>query len=205
MQLGTSDEASGPGASHSVDPAPPLEPARVDAVPDFMKEFLAADPAEDEPTPPPPATPGMQPVDTITLEEAVAKSPPKAPRPLPRGTKPGVVGTGMLGVVQETKVPATTTPPRRARRTSLLAPLRRLHRKLSHASSALRGRLPHIPKSLRGPCGPPAMALSRYGVQVLELMDRPVQRLSRGVRRVLGWAAVATLATSVIVYIVSLF
>jgi hypothetical protein len=49
------------------------------------------------------------------------------------------------------------------------------------------------------------MALSRYGVQVLELMDRPVQRLSRGVRRVLGWAAVATLATSVIVYIVSLF
>lgn len=50
-----------------------------------------------------------------------------------------------------------------------------------------------------------ALGLCNCGVQLLEMMDRPVRRLGPGPRHAIGWLAIATLGTSFIVFAVSLF
>ena len=49
-----------------------------------------------------------------------------------------------------------------------------------------------------------ALRLCDYGVQLLEIVDRPVRRLGPGPRHAIGWLAIATLGTSFIVFVVSL-
>ena len=43
------------------------------------------------------------------------------------------------------------------------------------------------------------------GAALLEIMDRPTQRLGVGFRQAIGWLALATLGTSLIVFLISLF
>ncbi len=52
---------------------------------------------------------------------------------------------------------------------------------------------------------PAALGLCNYGVQLLEIVDRPARRLGPGPRHAIGWLAIATLGTSFIVFVVSLF
>lgn len=200
-QLGSSENPPAPESDPPVDPASAGAPnsAQADNVPDFMKEFVASESSKT-----PSSSPG--PSETITLDEAVAKSParPRAPqRPLPTGAKPGVVGTGMLGVVRTND--ETLGNPKFLRRRSLLAPVRRLVRALNRKLCKSGHPVAAVSHSLARCLGPPALVLARCVVCVLELMDVPMRMVNRRVRRFIGMVAVATLLTALIVHVVSLF
>jgi len=159
-----------------------------DDVPDFMREFMEP---EEEPEPPEPAKP-----------------PPDLPKPViettpvPVRTKPGVIGTGYLqSAVKEEEAPAEAAPekpeePVVASATPLsrwLAPLRFLRR--------LTARL-----ELLGPTlSDAAYRACDYALNLLERPSRPLNRFDWRVRVLIGWAAVATFLTSVIVYVLSMF
>ncbi len=51
---------------------------------------------------------------------------------------------------------------------------------------------------------PPVLAVSERVVNILEVADRPLGRVGDSVRRVIGWVAIATVGTSVIVFLYSL-
>ena len=51
---------------------------------------------------------------------------------------------------------------------------------------------------------PPALILGERVAGLLEVMDRPTHRLSVGPRQAIGWFAIATLGTSLIVFLASL-
>jgi hypothetical protein len=42
-------------------------------------------------------------------------------------------------------------------------------------------------------------------VRILEKMDEPVSGMGQSVRRLIGWVAIATFGTSVVVYVISIF
>ena len=51
----------------------------------------------------------------------------------------------------------------------------------------------------------PPLSVSEGVAGLLEVMDRPARRLGPGARQAIGWLAIATLGTSLIVFLVSLF
>ncbi len=159
-----------------------------DTIPDFMKEFLDPEPEEE-----------AKPAETAKPPEVVTQA-----TPMPVQTKPGVVGTGMLHqVVKPTKeaesgvsdeTPANATP-------KAQNPLVRIARRVL---VSLLQRCKQI-----GPVKPLLMRAAYWvcdkAVFVLEKIDKPVSGVGDLIRRVVGWVAVATLGTSAIVYIISLF
>lgn len=157
-----------------------------DTIPDFMKEFL--DP-EEEPTP------------------AGADKPPEVvtqATPMPVQTKPGVVGTGMLHQVVK---PAEVADPNASDETTEDVAPKAQNKLVSIARGVLLSLLQRCKQI--GPVKPLVMR-SVYWVCdkvvfVLEKIDKPISGVGDLIRRIVGWVAVATLGTSVIVYIISLF
>lgn len=173
-------------------------------VPDFMLEFTepAAEPsAKPTPTPPTPAARTAAPATTPpqALEPASATA-PAASIPGRAGTpvaatgsggtsraavaKPGVVGTGMLGVVSTTKDEPATTAVENA------GPKGEVPEEGTGAGSSKSG----VSKLRRA-------ALAAL-VRLLEILDRPFVRLSDGLKELIGWIALATLGTALVVYLI---
>lgn len=96
--------------------------------------------------------------------------------------RPGVVGTGMLGVVTSEGVEDDKEeqgPPR-----------------------------PEWVEKLEAKVLPVALAACQKGVNILEKIDSPLSnkiQLSEQVRMIVGWAAIATIGTSLLIYIISFF
>jgi len=164
-----------------------------DTIPDFMKEFMEPEPEETPPSQAP-ATP-----DTPDTPELVTQA-----TSVPVQTKPGVVGTGTLHQVvkpaQAEGEPVPGTTPEQTVPKSANA----LVQKLRDIAVALLQRVKSV--------GPVTPLLVRAGywlcdkaVFVLEKADKPISKVGGRVRKLAGWLAAATLGTSIIVYIISLF
>lgn len=66
-------------------------------------------------------------------------------------------------------------------------------------------RLIKTPAMLIGRLSAPALSLCSRAVAVLEWLDRPLAKLDLRIKTVIGWVAVATLATSLVVITLSMF
>ncbi|UCC31358.1 MAG: hypothetical protein JSU86_03595 [Phycisphaerales bacterium] len=168
-------------------------------VPEFMEEFTRAeglgDAAKPEPQAPAAAIPPGGPGEGVTESRSPDVS------DLGAGPKPGVVGTGMLGVVGEVPpVPEGTEEPAPAE------PGEPGHEPVEEVSAVSKiGRLADVMHKAAARSLPAALAVCDRAVTLLEVINRPVaDRLGDSTLRVIGWIALATLGTSVIVYLSSL-
>lgn len=109
-----------------------------------------------------------------------AHSPVIAPRP-------GVVGTGMVGAAGDMGASSKADAGSEAGLTSGLM-------------SKLMMRARRVVERV----GLPALRWGEKAVALLEVIDRPFGRLGNSVRRVIGWVALATAGTSVLVFLYSL-
>lgn len=169
------------------DSGPQTDPAGLGAtesgeenVPDFMKEFTGPDSTTPEPVPP------------VTSSEAGQS---------PSAERPGVVGTGMLGVVGSVANPvgedAGDEP---AKDEPVVA---------ESTQSKQPGRLAALAHStmvkLSASAAPMGLRVGDLGVRLLETIDRPFGRIGEPIRRIVGWVAIATFGTSTVAYFISLF
>lgn len=219
-EVGADPSPSSPTPTDAAAPTPspvasaPPKPAPRD-IPDFMQEFTqpdASDAAPSRSTPPKPASPApelqkpaaphavsAEPVTKAAVKNVTAEAPTAEPTPAVRaapGGKPGVVGTGMLGVVAspvtETAVPRKDDPAPTNGETASGPP----------AASEV-GNPPPIGRRVLKGVEPLLIKVAEKGVGVMERVDRPFARLGGSVRRYLGLAALATLATALIVLVIS--
>jgi len=77
-------------------------------------------------------------------------------------------------------------------------PARKVSRRLAAGAAFLRKRI--IDKAASS-----AIFVCDSVVHVLELLDRPIARLGYVGRRMIGWLAIATMGTSIVVYVISMF
>lgn len=192
------------GDAPAADP-PNSEPEDL-AVPDFMSEFTEPEPpSSDEPeapgepdaaeeSPPLPAFDEPIPTTTTASNDAQIVSDPSLgivatgtvkkeapPEPL------GVVGTPSPEVVEDPASPEAddsegeaSEEPTVSKRAALV-------------------------QTVVGKAGPLLFMVCDRGVSLLEKIDRPIQRLGQQPRRLIGWLAIATLGTSLLAFIVSVF
>lgn len=173
--------------SSTDDSDPQTDPAGLDSaesdeenVPDFMKEFTGADSTTPEPVPP-------------VKSSGTGQS--------PSVERPGVVGTGMLGVVGSVAEPVaenadsepTADEPVAAEPTQPNQP----GRLAAFARSAM--------AKVSARAAPMGLRVGNLGVRLLETIDRPFGRIGEPIRRIVGWVAIATFGTSTVAYFVSLF
>ena len=177
--------------AQTADDAPAEEHHPEDDVPDFMREFM-----DPEPEAPPESPSEAAPEPPVASAEPVIEA-----TPVPVQMKPGVVGTGMLRKV--VRPDQTEAPEEEAEVPVEVSAFSK--------ADALRARLTGLRRLLEK-IPSPAPALSRIayivcakGVAVLEKADKPMERIGYRLRTLIGWIAMATLGTSVIVYVVSLF
>ncbi len=174
-------------------------------IPDFMEEFTRPqEPADAEPaaTKTPASTAPPDPATTSETKEQDADA---------SGTtlsaKPGVVGTGMIGVVGA----PLSTPPTDDRATEgteasdTAAPTEEDDTPETASYVSVVARLVHTVKQSAGRFSTMGLTLCNRALGLLEVVDRPFARLGEPVRRVIGWIAIATVGTAVIVYMISLF
>lgn len=156
------------------------------SIPSFMEEFM-------HPQEPPAARSAPGDLDADR---------PSHPRALPAQPIPGVISsktindlpsfddfasfdntlTEGIGVGQQNEV-GFGEPHSAGKRFVLPTPLRRLATRLS----------------------PMALAVCERGVNLLEKIDKPLGAIGRTPRRVIGWVAIATFTTSLIVLLISMF
>lgn len=160
-------------------------------VPDFMSEFTEPqqpDAAPDESRQPQSKPPPVNPSESTSESASQTKS--------VHIPKPGVVGTGMIGVVG-------TAPPTPAVKDESPAIVKDDPADdASPPSIAKKSR--RIAREAGSRLSPLALRLGLQGVRVLERIDRPIRGVSRPVRRLIGWIAIATLGTATIVFLISL-
>jgi len=176
------DDASGRPDEHALPPSEPPASPSAPPVPEFMEEFTRPERPGDA------AQPGAQaPASGASTGDA--------------GPKPGVVGTGMLGVVgaappalEEAKKP----PPSEAGESG-----NELPGEMPVASKT--GKLADLVHWAAARSSPVVLAVCDRALTLLEVVNRPVaDKLGDSTLRVIGWIALATLGTSVIVYLFSL-
>jgi len=182
-----------PALEHEPEPEQEHEPEAattpVDDIPDFMREFLEPEP---EPEPEPAETPS-EPLDAA--DEPIIET-----TSIPVQMKPGVVGTGTLRKV--VKPEHHEAAEEQLELTHEVVPL--------NMRDTLRARLLGVLRLIRKIPSPmpvlskAALVVCDKGVSVLEIIDKPMSRLGTKVRILIGWLAMATLGTSVVVYIISL-
>ena len=167
----------------TVDDDATASPAPTASIPDFMAEFTA---------PPPSATPASDDLASSTsaddlMADLVSHRQERAAAATGPG-KSGVVGSRVAGVVGGTvHMPsAAPTPVERPPTEAEPDPARRARPKLEE-------RLRTTTLSL----------LDRF-VTVLELIDRPLARIGGGVRRIVGWIAIAMIAAAMMVLVRSI-
>ncbi len=188
-------EGSEPSGEEELPQEQPETTTEGSAVPDFMAEFTRPEDTNDSPAtggetaqPPGPADAELEPDASAQTTESTQASTP---------AKPGVVGTGMIGVVgaasteptadatsgASEELEARETPPAEA----TVTPLDRLFGLVEERVS------------------PIALKVCEKAVPVLEAIDKPFGRVGTPIRRVIGWVAIATMGTALIVFLVSLF
>lgn len=197
-------------------------PAAARHVPDFMLEFT--EPASDPPATPSPAvekTSAPAPSGAArnaaaeTASAAAGAAAGKAQRPSElaasndaatatrAGTaatatppssasraataKPGLVGTGMLGVIGTT----ASQQPQKASASATDA-------SFDSASTESETEEAAHPRRLADVLSPVIDLLER----LLELLDRPFAKVGAGVKEIIGWVALATLGTAVVMYLI---
>lgn len=148
------------------------------SVPDFMDEFTHPEGGEKPSTAEAPKAPDG-------IGSRPEKSSPMEPRP-------GVVGTGMVGLATEKKPEPQPVeqdePPAKVSLRDRINP-RELPAKLAGlAASAAQGLLEK------------ALPAAEKVVGILEKGDRPLAKLKAPVKQVIGWLAIATLGTSAFVF-----
>lgn len=183
------------------DPAPapsPDDPGSdsPDAVPDFMAEFTQEeDSPETAPTESQERAANSQ--EPVTPPSAVGSPANQALRP-GGSAKPGIVGTGMLGVVGTVSpAPAVSNP----------APPPGAPSGQTNTASET-SESPKIASSLRQAvalASPLVWSVCDRALSLLELIDRPLAKLGSSIRRAIGWLAIATAGTALVAYLISLF
>ena len=178
-------------------------------VPEFMEEFTRAeepgDAAKSEQQTPAAGSPPEVPDKGVTESRS-----PGTPD-LGAGPKPGVVGTGMLGVVgavppvlEGTSEP-TPAKPISAKPEPVVPGGPELEPPEEVSATSKTGRLADVMHKVMARSSPAALAVCERVVALLEVIHRPVAgRMGDSTLRVIGWIALATLGTSVIVYLSSL-
>lgn len=188
-----------PGASGEAPPTTGEAAAPDDQVPDFMAEFTGGqDPAADPSGELDPATSAALP--SLEMEEPTGGASTAA------SSKPGVVGTGMLGVVG-TPQPAKVEedPPGAAASHSGVAenPEEQAAAPARGATAASRSAVADVRRALADRLSPVTYTVAECTVRMLETADRPFRKLGETPRRWLGWLALATMGTSVVVFVLS--
>ena len=110
--------------------------------------------------------------------------------------EPGLVGSDVADVAEGLPEPEVWKEPARA--TSAAEPL-------STSNKQRAG--PEPPGALQTAASrlsPRVAVLGDRIVTLLEVIDRPVAGISAGVRRAIGWVAIATIGVSLVVYVLSL-
>ena len=153
------------------------------AIPDFMDEFTNAA-AETAAAPDP--NQGFGNSETGTEYQIGVRT----------GPKPGMVGSGVVGVAgEETSKPQAVV----GDESEPVAPRRKLPNPREQVAKLVRAGVVACRKILAR-----LFPLADRAVGLLEITDRPFARLKESVRRVVGWVAIATLGTSVLVFFWSL-
>jgi len=195
---------SQPGVDAAPRAADSTGAAATRGVPDFMMEFTA--PASEAPSKgststeaPPARTPSPASTARRAPEPAPAGGPPdpksahsgaptatSAPpaSPLTATAKSGIVGTGMLGVVSTTKPQSET-----AAVNGTTAEVG--NEGAGTGSGSSKGGLAKLMSLALG-----------IVVRVLDVVDRPFARLGDGLKDIIGWIALATLGTALVVYMI---
>ena len=165
----------------AVDDAAPASPA--ENVPDFMSEFTV-----------PPASSDAAAGDLSSSTSAddlmadLVDHRQQRARAAAEPGKPGVVGSGIVGVVGGTvNMPPVAPKP--------VEP---------SPAEAEPDPSPWTRPRLAERFGPPILSLLDRFVAVLELIDRPLARIGGGARRTVGWIAIAMIAASIVVFVRSI-
>ena len=170
----------------------PATPPADREVPDFMDEFTRPEPAKESDVPA-----GQEAVAKPTSGSDAATAPHS-----PAAARPGVVSSRNLEQTGALDATSDGLPDLdQAEVSSQFDELESASALPPATDNAWRDICRHLVALL----SPMALRLSEHGVRVLEAADGPTQRLGAGARHVIGWVAIATIGTSLIVYVVSLF
>ena len=202
---GTAHAQSEPAESSDVTAASTDKPpAHAATVPTFMDEFTQPEaPAEEVPE-----------IETLAQDDATGVQ-ESLNKPLKETgavtgnpkAKPGVVGTGMLGVVSTPGAPPISEV------ADVVEAMPEPEVAIAAGSdepdlspkSPLVSRLLALPGVVASHLAPVNDILCQQGSRLLDMMDWPLQRTGLLVRRLVGWVALATMAISIIVLLFSLF
>lgn len=120
--------------------------------------------------------------------------------------KPGVVGTGMLGVVSTPgAAPISEVADAAAMPASEEEKAAGPEAPDPSAGGSVLSRLRALPRVVLSRLGPVNDLMCEHGSRLLDLMDWPLQRTGLLVRRLVGLVALATMAIAIIVLVFSLF
>jgi hypothetical protein len=183
--------SSGDASARTAEPGPS---ANGYAVPDFMAEFTQSEePPESGDSAPEASGEARQPSAASGAVEGERGRTQPEERPAPR---PGVVGTGMIGVVgtpypklSDAEMPLVPLPDEQVDPETQASPVGGWGHRIRAGATLL---------------SPIVLCVCARAVHLLEQIDRPFARLGHNVRRVIGWIAVATVGTSLFVYLFSL-
>ncbi len=178
---------------------PPAETDPQEAVPSFMRDLMGS--ADEPATEAAPTTTGPQEptLDAADTSAAPSRSPSAAAMYQSQG-KPGVVGTGMLGVVGSTPPPPNGTPDKDVSAVVNGEGADSQGDGEDNAAGASVAR-----PSLRARLTPFAFQATNCIVTLLAKIDQPLKPIGPRVRLIAGWAALATFGTALVVFLVALF
>lgn len=111
--------------------------------------------------------------------------------------KPGIVGSGKIGVVGTHTVSPKVDASAPMETPDEPAEADDTPQRFAGMANVIRGAATHL--------SPTVLAGCERAVNLLELIDRPLGRIGDPVRRLIGWVAIATIATSLLVFLYSLF
>lgn len=111
--------------------------------------------------------------------------------------KPGVVGSRKIGVVGTHTVSPKVDASAPMETPDEPAEADDTPQRFAGMANVIRGAATHL--------SPTVLAGCERAVNLLELIDRPLGRIGDPVRRLIGWVAIATIATSLLVFLYSLF
>jgi hypothetical protein len=186
------DTAAEPSAGNP--PAPPAAaeaPAPQTAIPDFMAEFTRPEGLAEDTT----GRPGQP--SPSSQQSGVGTHPSPQPVVVP---KANAVGTTLRAAIATSNMESSSDAVGDDRQSHLPAEQRDESGPGTETSPGPAGAIGTRMWRL----GPVAIRASKPVVAALEIIDRPIARLGCGVRRLIGWIAIATIGTSAFVYLYSL-
>jgi hypothetical protein len=172
------------------------------SIPDFMAEFTRPEGPDEEQgaaESPPIDAPSGPPATS----EAADHSSKASGQHAARITEPGVVGTGVIGVVGRQAPPPTDH--KTVETSEPAGPMKGDDGTAAVRVGRVTVRLRDIARRAFGRLSPIALKLCDGVLRLIEVADRPFARLGTPARTLIGWVAIATVGTAAIVFIISLF